>query len=563
MLTTNNTGNFSSADFALIVASLWQQSPRLSTDLSWLELSWKQPAEFLQALHAYHALRHQCLSKNSLFLHYDFYHDLVVRHKQVKTPAFVWFENGKKQELSYTELEQTVNALSASWEVAGVKAKETLAILHNPGVQMLTAILAGLRLGLVVSLLPPQGSEFVSLRLENLAPDWLAIEQLYRHQLTTDWQEKLLPNTLSSKPPTRLSYEYSSTDVVLKCFDPTSSTPEVATSVNATRLYWGALRDSVLALSIESGHRCTAPGWHFLESQPALIFAVLISGATWVEMALSELKNNPSLLVEQPVDILGVSGDLRDQLLKTPPEGEMHWKFWFRHPSESTDLTVWQEFITTLQLQQSFSGNLICNSARGGGLIFSTKCQGVVNHSVLPAAAMPWQLSILSFPELPAHGHTGQLALAEKQNNETKWTATPYLLMFSDKARTYLGHYPKGRAGRTYPVREVAAVVAKMVKYFTIVETGTGDVDDQDILILLLFGKNIDTAALQTCIEQSLGSEFLPDRIECLNLLPKLNADQQVDKAWSQFHFETGELYLRERSAIYQCLYTLKNKILM
>jgi hypothetical protein len=79
--------------------------------------------------------------------------------------------------------------------------------------------------------------------------------------------------------------------------------------------------------------------------------------------------------------------------------------------------------------------------------------------------------------------------------------------------------------------------------------------------LLLVFGKDIDTAALQAHIETELGAEFLPDRIECLPLLPKRNKEGGADQEWCQFHYLTGELYRRQRSAVFRCLSELKGMV--
>jgi len=78
----------------------------------------------------------------------------------------------------------------------------------------------------------------------------------------------------------------------------------------------------------------------------------------------------------------------------------------------------------------------------------------------------------------------------------------------------------------------------------------------------LAFGPNVDTAALEACIEFELGNDFLPDRIEWLPLLPQRNEEGAADQDWCQFHYSTGELYRRQRSDIYRCLSELKRMIL-
>ena len=356
-------GPWSTAGFALIEASLWQEDQRSPVDVAWLELSWKDPVSFWKGLHLYSDRRQEGQSKSTPWFRYDFYHDLLARHKNRTESALVWFEKGNWHRWTYAELQQEVNSLAASWEVTGVQPGETLAILYPSGPRWLTALLAGLRLGLVVIILPPQGNAFVQRRLDTIDPQWLAADQLYRHQLATTWQDKVLPDTLSSSEPVRRSYEYPGSAIVAQCFDPTSPTIDQACPVDADTLYLGALRDGILALGIKPGQVCAAPGWHVLESQPALILAVLLGGATWVHIDLADLEKEPARLLDQHIDVLGISRSLRDLLRRNTPLGEKSWRYWFRHPAESAESTIWQDFIRELQLEQSYSGNLLWNAA--------------------------------------------------------------------------------------------------------------------------------------------------------------------------------------------------------
>ena len=552
---------WSMADFLAIETSLWRESSFSAIDLTWLDLSWKESKRFWQGLHFYWKRQRSVQTKSTVLSCYDFHNDLIVRQLELTTAAYTWFDGKDWQSWSYTELEQAVNGLAASWEEVGVQPGETLAILHPQGSQWLTALLAGLRLGLVVSLLPPQGDTFVQHRLENLAPQWLVMDQLYRHRLAADWQKMILPNTLLSSPPTRLPHLYRDTDIVARCFDPTSPTPDLPRLVDANSLYLGALRDGILALGVKQGLACAAPGWHSMESQPALVLAVLLQGGTWVDIDFAHLENEPARLLEQHIDILGVSCNLRDLWLQKPPEGEKSWRYWFRHPAESADFSIWQSLIQKLQLQMSYSGNLLFNTSLGGALLFSTKCRGQAHHEAIPAAGMCWQLGVIGSPELPRLDGYGQMALGKKVEDEAVWTATPHLLALYTQVWHYLGNYPRGRAGRTYPRQEITSVLLDCEHYLALIEVPIpgGDADPRQVL--LVFGDNVDTQALENRIETELGSEFLPDRIEVLPLLPKHNEEGGADQEWCQFHYLTGELYRRQHNEAYRCLSALKRLV--
>ena len=562
MQNDDNSGLWSPANLALIESSLWQEDDKSPGDLSWLDLSWKDPVNFWKALHAYWERRQASQSKSVPWSRYNFYHDLLARQKDQTMPAFVWFDKGLWRTWSFAELGQVVNGLAASWEAMDVQPGDTLTILHPLGPHWLAALLAGLRLGLVVSLLPPQGNAFVRRRLDNIAPQWLAIDQLYRHQLGVEWQDKVLPNTLSSSAPARRPHEYQGAAVVAQCFDPTSPAPDVALPVTADSLYLGALRDGIFALGIKPGQVCAAPGWHALESQPSLVLAVLLSGAAWVHIDLADLEQHQERLLEQHIDVLGISRTLRGLLRRNPPAGEKSWRYWFRHPAESADFTVWQDFIQQLQLEKTYSGNLLWSAAWGGAVLFSPRCFGKSHQWVLPAAGMLWQLGIIDSPDLPCLGGWGRMALGKEKEDKIIWTEMPYIFVPYLKAWSYLGHYPQGRAGRTYPCQEVLDIFSDRLPYRAMVEASVDRGGANPRQVLLAFGEGIDAAALETEIEAEMGAEFLPDRIEVLPFLPKRNKEGGADQEWCQFHYVSGELYQRQRSAVFLCLSELKRMVL-
>jgi len=547
-------------DFAQVEAGLWLEGPVAVADWAWLERSWQAPAAFWKALHGQWERRQPGVTKSAPSRHYDFHHDLIGRQRDSTTPALACFESGAWQTWSYAELGAAVEGLAARWEQAGVEAGDILAILHPPGPRWLVSVLAGLRLGLVVSVLPPQGPAFVQRRLENLAPRWLALEPLWLRRLPESWRDSALPDEAVATAPTRRSHVYAGTDVVALCFDPASATPDVPRPLDADGLYLGALRDGFLALGVRPGSFCAAPGWHFLESQPGMALAVLLCGGCWVEIELAEVEQNPARLLEQPITVLGVSLELREVLRKQPPQGVKPWRYWFRHPAESQDLSSWTEFVTGLGLEDCYAGNLLWNTALGGALLFSVRRKGAAHPETVPAAAACWQLGAVAAPELPALGGSGRLCLGQRGGKEIVWTPTPYLLTRNRGGWLHLGQYPKGRVGRTYPVQEVLDVLAGRVAYSALVEmpTGVGD----PLQVLLVFGEAADEESLRTRIAGEMGREFLPDRIEHLKLLPRRDEEGKADPAWCQAHYPTGELHRRQRDPVYQALSELKRALL-
>ena len=558
----NKLAPWSIASFTRIEAGLWEEDINATIDASWLDASWQDPVSFLKALHSYSERRQACSFKSIPFFRYDFYYDLIVRHKVQTTPAYMWLDNDVWRTWTYAELGAMVNGIVVSWEDSGVEPGDSLTILHPQGPYWIIALLAGLRLGAIISILPPQGNAFVSRRLKNIKPKWLAIDHLYRHQLEQAWQDKVLPNTISSLQPSRVSYEYLSNEIVIQSFDPTNEIPDAVCSVDANTFYLGALRDGIFALGIKQGQKCAAPGWYELESQPSMILSVLLHGGTWVHAELSEIEKQPERLLDQQIEVIGISKALRDVLQRNPPIGDKNWRYWFRHPAESADFTVWQNFIRELKLETSYSGNLICNTAKGGGILFSSRVRGHAHYKIFPGAGLCWQIGIVNSPALPSLNSSGRLALGKEKEDKIIWAATPYLLSFFHHQWLYVGQYPRFRAGRTYPRLELLDLLHGKFPYVAFVEAFINDGSSDPSQVLLTFMDNMDSTTLHDLIKRELGDDFLPDKIENITILPKLNDKGGADQKWCQTNYQIGELYRRERSPIHRCISELKQIII-
>jgi len=551
-------------DFPTIEQALWQGTPEAVLNLGWLEQSRLDSAAFWKALHAYWACRQAGLSKSIPFESYDFYHDLLARQKERAGLALSWLDGESWREYSVAGLMQAADGIAAAWEKAGAGAGETVAILHQRLPEWLPALLAGLRLGMVVSLLPPQGFGFLMRRLQNLEPQWIAAEPLYFHQLPERWRALMLPAAGDGySHPDRLPHRYPASSTVALCFDPTSPTPDIPRAVDADTLYLGALRDGVLALGVRPGQLCAAPGWHMLESQPSLVLAALLSGGGWVDIELADLKKLPGRLFEQPIDILGICRELRDLLTAAQlPSAERRWRYWFRNPSESNDLFLWLDLVARLRMEKTYSGNAIWNAASGGAIVFSTRCRGTPHYGVIPAAGVDWRLGALAAPELPSVSGHGRLSFGKEIEGETVWEPTPHILSPFGGGWQYLGFFPSGRSGRTYPFQEVMEALNGLAPGMALIEAPVVNGEGNVRYVLLVFGSEKNEAKLRAVIQKEMGGEFLPDVFEFLPLLPKLDEQGKADQDWCRYHYLSGELYRRQRKPLYRRLSELKQTIL-
>lgn len=551
-------------EFAQIESSLEVRGDNSSlVELAWLHHSWVAPDVFWSALKIYWERVSGGTGKSQPQGKFDFHQDILVRQQHNPFPAFAGYDPVRGwNKLGYADLTESVERLSAAWQAAGVQSGDVVAIVYPLSTLWLIALLAALQLGMVVSILPPLGRAFVSRRLHALKARWLAADRFYVRALSGDWLHQVLPDSGGN---TRLArgYNYAFGETVALLFDPVSATPDVPRPVPAESLYRGAMRDGVLALGLKMGQSCAAPGWHTLETQPSLMLSVLMSGGTYVHLELADIETHTARLEEQPVDILLISLKLRDILQKKPISGIKSCKHWFRHPGESMDMVAWNDFMERQSLQNITTGNMVWNSALGGCILFSVRFK-VPHTEVLPAPASRWLLGDLRLPLQPTQTNTGYLVLSATSNeNPPDWVATTYLLARNRGVWTYLGAYPRGRSGRTYPRNEVLDVISEILDYGMMVEA-VGSIDNEDPpQVLLVFAQDVPEYAVRDRIQLELGNDFQPDRIEFLPYLPKLDGKGKPDALWCQTLFSIGELYRRKNHPLFQCLSELKKLILI
>jgi len=289
--------------------------------LSWLEKSYRNPLPFWQALKETHDGMLSWPGKSIPFTGYDFYHDIVVRNQRNTAPAFCWYERLTGwQKISYNELGSLVRRKESVWLRAGVQPGTKVCIVLPLDIKYVANLLTALKMGATVSTLPPQGNLFLRNRLEALSAEFIATDEMYL-SLLKPWRENIIPEeTVVEQANTNSEYShtYPSGEIVSLCFDPSSETPHLPVELTSDAAYLCPLRDGLIALGIRPGDVLAAPGLHFLESQPGLLLACLLNGGTYLHLEADDVSDNPELLKEQPIRVLGVSRQLRDILLQKP-----------------------------------------------------------------------------------------------------------------------------------------------------------------------------------------------------------------------------------------------------
>jgi hypothetical protein len=529
---------------------------------AWQEQSWSSPDAFAAALAVAHVGRGAPL-KSRGGQHYDFFHDLVVRHGTSDRVALRTYDKrGGWTVLGYRQLHEQASRRATEWARQGVKAGAKVCLLYPVGSELLISLAAALGLGACVSFLPPQGKRFIARRLALLKPDHVAAEP-HQVQLLEGFEKQLLQSK-GQASPAFTSHTYKPGEPVGLLFSPLvepAGTPAPLTAEDAWR---GALVDGLLTFGLGPGEHLAAPGFHPLQHLPAFLFTTLLRGATYVHVEPQDLETNPGLLLEQPLRALGVTPALRDLLLRTrtPLKGVAHW---FRNPEEPIDWQSWRAFVKQCGLATVPSANVLVDPAAGGAVLASPRRVRDLHTEAPPAAGRAWALHDVNLSGQQAPGDLGVFTLLPDKERPPG-----YLVL----TRAYgLYHYGGPRTarrdGRVYPAAEVADAVQGLpfVRGATVVQAPTGGVAGHYRFVLLVFTgaqpKNPGgwLQEIRRCLELHLGAEHLPDRTEFIPLYPR-KVKGQVDQAWCHTQFLTGALHRKSMDPLFQSLTELRGRLL-
>ncbi|MGD8989359.1 MAG: hypothetical protein PVH57_14430, partial [Syntrophobacterales bacterium] len=436
-------------------------------------------------------------------------------------------------------------------------------------VNYVVCLLTALKLGLTVSSLPPQGTLFLQNRLEALSPEFIATDDMYLSMLAP-WREKIIPEETTgehSETNSEHSHTYATGEIVSLCFDPSSETPHVPAEVTSDAAYLSPLRDGLIALGIRPGDVLTAPGFHFLETQPGLLLACLLNGGTYLQLEPDDVAENPELLKEQPIRVLGVTRQLRDILLEKPVKLGKPLYYWFRNPAEPLDTELWQSFIEISELEKVYSGNVKHDAILGGCSLFSVKRQGQTHAQVLPSAGVPWGLADPASGEVGSVADYGAFSVVKPGGENGESTATGSIVARSSREWVFVGSRVSGRNGRTYPLGEILAAIGSLphCSRCSIVAAPALGADLNPNFVLLLFtggDSEVDQAAVRktilATIAREMGQEFFPDRIQFFPLHPRGDDEGNVDHNWCRDQYLTGSLFRKSREEMYRSLAQLR-----
>jgi hypothetical protein len=532
----------------------------------WLQRSWSDPDGFALALAAHHAGRGAPAPKSRPGQHYDFFHDLAVRHASSEAVAFrAWDPLRGWQSLGYRELGDRASRRAAEWAAQGVKPGAKLCLLHGLGPELLVSLLAALKLGACISLLPPTGTHFISRRLARLEPAHIAAEP---HQVPLlKGFEPLLLRSRGDAAPGFTSHTYRPGDAVALLFSPLVDPPDTPVPLTADDAWRGALCDGLLTFGLGPGDHLAAPGFHFLQHQPALLLAALLRGATYLHLEPADVERAPARLSEHPVRALGVSPHLRDALLRARAGPLRNVAHWFRSADEPFDPRAWIDWVAKCGLGSVPHANVLVDAAAGGAVLASRRRTGSVDAGIAPAPGRQWALRDLNLSGQEAAGSVGVFTLLPDKGRPPGYA----VLTRSREQYLFAGTRDVRREGRVYPSAEAAEALADLPfcagASVSIVPTGGQPGHHRHVLLVFtgaeaasVFEREAGARQqeVRRRLELRLGAEHLPDRVELYPLLPRRGKDGRVDDAWCRAQYLTGALHRKATDPLFQALTALK-----
>ncbi len=526
----------------------------------WLQASWRDPARFRRALYRAGAAQRTEAIKSRPEVALDVYADCIARHLGRNRAALVMVAEGRgtPQETSYEALHARSSSLASTWRKAGVSAGDSLALLSPVGPEYCVALLAGLRLGLCVTPIPPLGALYVRNRLTVLAADYVAAGERELHMLPGDVARLPLTAAAGADATLAASHGYMPSDCPLRLFSPFGP-PALLYELDARALHESLLRDSLLVLALETSDRVAAPSWDVLQLQPLALLTTWLAGATWVECSTADVAAHPRLLTESGVSVLGVDTRLREVIRGHGEASCRGVLSWFRSLTDRLDHEKWRTFTELLAECKIHHFNLLYNAATGGAQLFSPRAERDHAGRVWPAPGRSFVISQVGAGLLPALDATG--VYTPLYGEEADASLARLVIAKLDQGWTVGGSIDIGPEARALPADEITACAERhpAVGAASLLVL-PGRWPNEAHVLLLVFVPEPDAASgslareLRELIARELGERHVPERVEIFALHPRYAGDDGVSASWCSSQYMSGMLGRKARMPLFATL---------
>ena len=492
----------------------------------------------------------------------ELYADAVARHAASDAIALsVLDSRGQFQHLSFAELDSAASACSAAWSLEGLEPGQVVALALPMGIAWVIAFAAALRLGLTVSCLSSMAEDAQQRRLRALDPKRIVFDPA-GPEPAPEFAQRALLVTRSSTAHTPPPRAYAPQQALGKLFSPVREPVDQPVLLSAETAWLWALRDARFAYRIGPNLGLALPGFPLEQHQPVAILASLLAGARFVELPVSAVARNQTLLAEPFLTALGVSPELRDTLRRTPAGPLPALRGWFRSIDEPFDWMAWQDFVSKNRLEAVPTCNLLVDAASGGALLISARRPGITHAFAVPSPGVPFVLSDLSGQAASSTGCGIFNHGAKPDPQAPGW----FLLVKRGLEYLYGNTLLPRRAGRIYSEQEVVECVARLpgVDGACVVPVVSNEPGVGFAFVLVVFAGALPerahealARAAECAIAARLGRDFLPNQVLVFPLHARLRG-QQSDAAWCRRQYATGFLQRKANMPVFQRLTALR-----
>lgn len=552
----------------------WAESRKHSDEVKDLAFnSYEEPKQFWEQLFSLFNEGSNLTSQSTLFRSYNLYQDCIVRHLGKKLIALKTMERGEWREWSYDQIHCLVNYQVKRWRNQHEKWRGKIAIVMPFGITLLIGLLTAIRLGLYLTVLPLDSALLPKKRLRQ-SLDKLNVDVIYTTPEAsseilgkeTHWLIEYLEE--SDQYDQEEDYVFISNDHIQLAYACQGQDKHDFVPVTAQELYLNALRDGYLTFGLRQGTR-----WGYcpdcsLREQPYLLFTSLLSGATTVIFPEKELLQNPELVSSFPIEVLGVTPQLRNLWTENGGLPSSLLKRWYYSVYDDNP-KAWPAFIEKNKLDKYPLIRLIIDNACGGVPLRSIKVEDEIWDSLWPAFGMSWDLLQYGQQKVISVHPYGIYKQKTESNIPSNLMITPVTVGW-EIATTITPQVH----GYTIPYLELEESVQTLdfvlFSFFLTLPKPFSRLMTQNILLVFIDPllhemipqqKSAWENAIKEQVRQSLGAPFVPTKIEFYPLVPK-TVEGKVDRDWCRYQYASGLLNRKKSLNAYRWLSLLKKSAL-
>lgn len=552
-------------------ASLWwgsSSSPLPFDCESWMEKSHVDPSPFWKTLFALHQKNKRTPTQSQLHKHYDFYHDCILRHVDSNDVAYTVIDKDQTENWTYKQLHQCVNFHIKEWQEYNLKPGQLVVLNVEPELTFLIGLLTALRLGLTICFLPPSpllGNKQITRMLSDIKPHLIVTEQDF--SLKDFSYLRIDVKGVDEQNHLPLSFPYPATATNQITLSLYRQEPLAFVPLDAQTVYLHALREALVTFNLREHLSWASPLSCPIRTEPCSTIMALLAGARRVCIPDRVIMNDPQLLKDEKIHLLGISESLQQLWSRIPSVPARQLKACYKSPLD-INYRAWKAFIQINKLEKIAAFQVLMDNSLGGVGLFSRPSTENLDFFLKPSMGISWSLDNVESgsPSTTGYGiFSPHLSCSENSQKESNLTLSQI-----DKSCTLAGSIHPSKEGITFPLDALEEVV-NLLPFVEICMLlpipQAGHIANCRFVLLIFISPTEENVShenkeewnrtIEQEISEHLGRGFFPDQIEYYPLLPK-TTPWGIDRNWCSRQYLRGILTKKTRDPAYQILHRLK-----